>query len=96
MSILVIGGDSIKSVKNVLTDMGAAKITHWDGRKNHGCNAKSIPEGVDCVLMLTTFLNHNMMKKYKKIAKRDNVSLVCAKRSVGSVQEEFSKVLKRA
>jgi len=94
MSVLVIGGDNINSVKTVLSDLGADNITHWDGRKNHGCG-KSIPEDTDYVLMLTTFLNHNMMKKYKKIAKKENISLVCAKRSVGSVQDEFIKAIKR-
>jgi hypothetical protein len=37
-----------------------------------------------------------MMKKYKKIAKKGNIALVCAKKSVGSVHDEFTKVLKRA
>lgn len=95
MSILVIGGDNINSIRTVLTDLGSINITHWDGRKNHGCG-KTIPENTDYVLMLTTFLNHNMMKKYKKIAKKENISVVCAKRSVGSVHDEFKKVLKRA
>jgi hypothetical protein len=95
MSVLVIGGDNINSVKSVLSDLGAKSIIHWDGRKNHGCN-KTIPADTDYVLMLTTFLNHNMMKKYKKIAKKGNIALVCAKKSVGSVHDEFTKVLKRA
>ena len=95
MSVLVIGGDNINSVKSVLSDLGVKNITHWDGRKNHGCN-KTIPEDTDYVLMLTTFLNHNMMKKYKKIAKKGNIALVCAKKSVGSVYDEFTKVLKSA
>ena len=95
MSILVIGGDNIKSVRTLLSDLGADKITHWDGRKNFGTGAKNLPCNTDYVLMLTSFLNHNMMKKYKKIAKKENVSLVCAKRGVGSVHEEFTKVLNR-
>ncbi len=36
MSVLVIGGDNINSIKKVLSSLGAKNISHWDGRKNHG------------------------------------------------------------
>lgn len=93
MSVLVIGGDDIISVKAVLSNLGAEKVTHWDGRKNFGTKAKSLPVNTDYLLMLTDSLNHNMMKKYKKLAKKDGVKLICTRRSVSCVYGEFCKAL---
>ncbi len=93
MSVLVIGGDDIISVKAVLSNLGAEKITHWDGRKNFGTKAKKLPINTDYVLMLTDFINHNMMKKYKKLAKKEGAAIVCTRRSVSCVYGEFCKVL---
>ena len=32
---------------------------------------KKIPQDTDCILMLTTFLNHNTMLKYKSEEKKE-------------------------
>ncbi len=93
MSVLIIGGDDIISIKAVLNSLGVEKITHWNGRKNFGTKAKNIPIGTDYLLMMTDFINHNMMKKYKKLAKKGGVSIVCTRRSVSCVYGEFCKVL---
>ena len=95
MSILVIGGDDIVSIKAVLGSLGADKVTHWDGRKNHGTKAKAIPQDTDYLLMMTDFINHNMMKKYKKLAKKQAIPMICTRRSVSCVYGEFCKVLGR-
>ncbi len=93
MSILVVGGDDIVSIKGVLQSLGADEVKHWDGRKNHGTGAKSIPQDTDYLLMMTDFVNHNMMKKYKRLAKKDNIPIVYSKRSVSCVYGSFSKIL---
>lgn len=92
MSILVIGADEITPIKAVLHDLGAEKITHWDARNENRVNRKSIPHDTSCVVMLTSFLNHNTMKKIKTQAKKRKIPLVCAKRSVSCVFSEYCKV----
>jgi fumarate reductase flavoprotein subunit len=42
--------------------------------------------------MLTSFLNHNTMKKIKGEVKKRKIPLVCAKRSVSCVFCEYCKV----
>lgn len=42
--------------------------------------------------MLTSFLNHNTMKKIKNEAKKRKIPLVCAKRSVSCVYCEYCKI----
>lgn len=92
MSVLVVGADEITPIKAVLSDLGAKKIEHWDARNENRVNRKVIPADTQCVVMLTSFLNHNTMKKIKSDAKKRNIPIVCAKRSVSCVYCEFCKV----
>lgn len=92
MSVLVIGADEITPIKAVLRDLGASKIEHWDARNENRVNRKPIPANTDCVVMLTSFLNHNTMKKIKTETKKRNIPLVCAKRSVSCVFCEYCKI----
>ncbi len=92
MEVLVIGADEITPIKAVLHDLGANSITHWDARNENRVNRKSIPNDTGCVVMLTSFLNHNTMKKIKTQAKKRKIPIVCAKRSVSCVFSEYCKV----
>lgn len=94
MSVLVIGGDEITPIKAVLNSLGASEVIHWDARKKSSVNRKIIPLDIKCVVMLTSFLNHNTMKLFKSQAKKRNIPVVCAKRSVSCVYSEYCKVFK--
>lgn len=96
MSVLVIGADEITPIKAVLQDLGAKKVEHWDARNENRVNRKPIPQDTRCVVMLTSFLNHNTMKKIKGEAKKRKIPLVCAKRSVSCVYAEYCKVFNLA
>lgn len=91
MSVLVIGGDKITPIKDVLKEFGVDEIKHWDARNKSSINRKSLPKNIDCLLMLTNFLNHNTMYKFKKEAKKKNIPFICADRNKSAVFEEFNK-----
>lgn len=91
MSILVIGGDEITPIKAVLQNFGANKITHWDARAQ-SINHKEIPQDISHLVMLTNFLNHNTMKKFRTQAKKRELPVICAKRSVSCVYSECVKI----
>ena len=90
MSILIIGGDNISPIKSVLSSLGVVKIDHWSARNKHSINRKKLPS-VDCLVILTNFLNHNTMHKFKNEAKRRNIPFICAKRNENSISGEFFK-----
>ncbi|MBV5279390.1 MAG: DUF2325 domain-containing protein [Campylobacteraceae bacterium] len=90
MSVLVIGGDKIDSIASVLQNFRVDKIIHWDGR-NPSVVRKDIPQDVQLVIMLTNFLNHNAMNKFKNESKRKAIQFICAKRSESSVFCELCK-----
>lgn len=95
MSVLVIGGDNIIPIKSVLTSLGVEKIKHWDARNKHSITKKSLPSNIDCVVLLTNFLNHNAMYKFKNEAKKRSIPFVCAKRNESAIFCEFCKFLKK-
>ncbi len=90
MSVLIIGGDKIDSIASVLESFSFDKIVHWDAR-NPSVVRKEIPSDVKLVIMLTNFLNHNAMNKFKNEAKRKAIQFICAKRSESSVFCELCK-----
>lgn len=93
MSVLVIGGDQISHISMMLQTLGAKSIHHWDARKKSSAPKKKIPQDTDCIVMLTSFLNHNVMHKYKNEAKKLNIPFICAKRSVACVYDEYVKIM---
>ena len=93
MSILIIGGDQISQISSMLTQMGAKTINHWDARKKSSASKKKVPQDTDCIVMLTSFLNHNTMLKYKNEAKKRNIPFICAKRSISCVYDEYVKIM---
>lgn len=93
MSVLVIGGDQISQISDMLKGLGAKTINHWDARKKSSAPKKKVPYDTDCIVMLTSFLNHNTMLKYKNEAKKKNIPFICAKRSVTCVYDEYVKVM---
>lgn len=90
MSVLVLGGDDITSIKAVLQNLGCEDIVHWSGRKK-SVTFKSIPQKVECVLMLTGRLTHNLMIRFKNESKKKNIPFVCAKYDASSVYQEWTK-----
>jgi len=92
MSILLIGGDKVSSITQLLKELGATKTTHWDSRRN-STSHKKIPLDTDAVIMLTDFLKHNSMSYFKKSAKKQNIPLICTRRGTSSVEMEFTKFM---
>jgi len=95
MSVLILGGDKIDPIREVLYDMGVKSIIHWTARnqKNRCKKDRPIPISVEIVLMLTNFLNHNAMKHYRAEAKSKGLPIVYSTRNVQCVKDEFGRTL---
>jgi hypothetical protein len=92
MSVMILGGDDISTIKTLLVRLGAAKINHIAGRKNSD-SFRELPCDTLCVIMLIDYLNHNAMKSFKKQAKSRNIPLICVKKSINSIESEYTKLL---
>ncbi|MBC2582184.1 DUF2325 domain-containing protein [Clostridium sp. DJ247] len=80
MSVLVIGGDNLDSIKERLKEKGFENIEHISGRKK-GDRKIKISEKTDLVLVLTDYACHNIMGKVKQITRRDKLKIIYSKRS---------------
>ncbi len=76
MSVLVVGGDKVNSIKEVLKEeLGADRFIHYTAR-NKKPNKNGIPKRVDLMVFLVDYLNHDIMKKFKNIAKRRGLPFI--------------------
>jgi len=80
MAALVIGGDKIDSIKDELFAQGETDVAHWDGRK-HGEKNNVIPKNTQRIVVLTNYVNHSLVGKIKKEAKRLNIPIEYTKNS---------------
>lgn len=91
MSILIIGGDRIEPIKENLYQKGVKDISHWDTRKKRKSYKKDLPANINCLLLLTDFLDHNAMRYYRTKAKKSNLPIICSKRSVTCLDKQWCK-----
>ncbi len=88
MSVLIVGGDHLGSIPKELTKMGATRIDHLSGRNNKGFR-NGIPAGMDLIILLYDYVNHNITNRVKAEARLQNVPIVFARRSWSSIHEKL-------
>lgn len=72
---LIVGGDQIAGIKQVLQSKGIHKIRHWSGRKV-GDGRKVIPHDIELIVLVTDWISHPFMHKIKQTAARRGVRIV--------------------
>lgn len=83
MSVLIVGGDHLGNIEGRLKDIGFQEVLHITGRKIQ--SVRSIPEKINYILVFTDYVNHNLSKKIKEKAKKQQVPIFYAKRSWSSI-----------
>ncbi len=77
MSALVVGGDRIDGIKNVLEKkLGVDTVLHSPGRKQKNLK-NGIPQNIDLMVILIDYINHDLMKVYKNMAKKRKLPFIC-------------------
>jgi len=89
MSIVVIGGDSLGAIEKNLYAMGVTELVHISGRKVSDRRNINLPSATAFVLVLTDFINHNIVKSVKSMAKSQSIPMIFAKRSWRFVEEKL-------
>jgi hypothetical protein len=90
MSIVVIGGDSLGSIEKNLYAMGVTELVHISGRKVSDRKNITLPSTTAFVLVLTDFINHNIVKSVKNVAKSQSIPMIFSKRSWRFVEEKLT------
>ena len=78
--VLVIGGDKVGAIENMLQEKGFRNVYHVSGRKKSEVKAM-IPADTELIVVFINFVNHNLSKNIKKLAKQKQVPIVFCRRS---------------
>lgn len=90
-AILVIGGDRLGNIIDLLEREGFQEVHHVSGRKSSETGMK-IPAGVRLILVLTDFVNHNLAKSVKNQAKDKKVPILFCKRSCAAITKALLQI----
>jgi hypothetical protein len=74
-SVLIVGGDQIDSLKQVLISHGANHINHWSGRKSGDSN-KVIPQDTNMIVLITNWISHSITHKVKRSANKRGIKVI--------------------
>lgn len=88
---LVVGGDYIDGIKQVLTSYGIDKIDHWPGRKA-GDSKKVIPQNTRLIVLITDWVSHAFTEKVKKSAAKRGVRIVYTPNGPGALRSRLARL----
>lgn len=92
MNAMIVGADRLGNIPELLASFGIAVVAHISGRDaSHQRQVSSVPQEVDLLILLTDFLGHNVMKRFREAAHRSGVSVVCSRRSVCALNQALCK-----
>ena len=80
MTALIVGGDKLGNIPDLLIERGIHEYIHWPGRKK-GMRKKSIPTNIDMVIVLVDYIEHNLSEIIKGQSKTMNIPCVFSKRA---------------
>lgn len=83
MKCLLVGADAIGCKENYLEKkFGVNEVLHWDGRNR---KMPSMPL-VNMVIVLTSFISHEMMQHVKKESKKRGLKILYLKRGIAELE----------
>jgi len=92
MDALVVGADRLGNIPDVLNTFGIRIAAHVSGRdSSHQRRGASLPAGIQMVILFTDFIGHNVMQRFREAASREQVALVCCRRSVCALQQALGQ-----
>lgn len=95
MNALIVGADRLGNIPDVLSEFGIRIAAHVSGRdSSHQRRGASLPAGVQMVILFTDFIGHNVMQRFREAASREQVALVCCRRSVCALQQALGQRMK--
>ncbi|MBV8047053.1 MAG: DUF2325 domain-containing protein [Paludibacterium sp.] len=83
MRALIVGGDTVETVRRQLAARGYDQVEHWEGRKTGDCR-RTFPRRIDLVVVMLGYVNHNLCKRVRQEALRQDWPVEYFGRKVGA------------
>ena len=90
MTALVVGGDKLGNIPDLLEINGIKNYIHWTGRKK-GLRKKQLPKNIDLIIVLYDYVEHNLTKIIKKHSKTLNIPCIFSKRGCSDLHCQLNK-----
>lgn len=88
MTVLIVGGDYVTSLKRLISTQRHERIEHWNGRKK-GLNKRSLPNKTQLVVVICDYVNHSLANAVKEKANHSGIPLVYCHRSVNELKDKL-------
>lgn len=85
---LVVGGDRIDGLRQVLHAQGMNQVEHWTGRKP-GDVRRELPQHLTVIVVVTGWLNHSMMYHIKHLAHKRGLRIVYVRHGADHLQQRL-------
>jgi hypothetical protein len=82
---LIVGGDHVAGLKQLLASSGIEQVAHWSGRKSGDIN-QVIPRGTTLVVILIDWISHTLADKVKRSAHKLGLQIIYAKGNGGNLR----------
>ena len=82
---LVVGGDKVDGIRQVLFSRGIDQVDHWSGRKA-GDMRRDIPRNLELIVLVTNSINHSFTYRIKNLANKRGLKVVFTKNGADSLQ----------
>ncbi|AJD31162.1 DUF2325 domain-containing protein [Clostridium sporogenes] len=92
MSVFVVGGDKIQTIKENLKEMGFNKINHVTGRRTRHRKIQ-VPTNTDLVLVLIDYVGHTVVESIKEQSKSHNTRIVYSRRAWTSIEKTLKDTI---
>ncbi|WP_129599050.1 DUF2325 domain-containing protein [Anaerophilus nitritogenes] len=89
MTALIVGGDRLGNIPEVLSQQGIHDYIHWAGRKK-GMRKKDLPGNIDMIIVLYDFIEHNLVNIIKRESKNLDVPCIFAKRATSDLSKKLA------
>jgi len=85
---LVIGGDRITGLRQMLQAQGIDTVDHWSGRKP-GDVRRELPQHLTMIVVVTGWLNHSMMYHIKHLAHKRGLRIIYVRHGADLLQHKL-------
>jgi hypothetical protein len=89
---IVIGADRLGNIENLLEEHGLSVVKHITGRSPKAQAEHTVSMSHAKVMILfTDFVGHNVMRNFRKQAKKQNIPFIACKRSITDVARNLKR-----
>jgi len=88
MSVLIVGGDYVESLKRQIAAQGYKHIEHWHGRKK-GFIKRKLASDTRLIVMVCDYVNHSLANSLKDKANRKGIPLIYCRHAMHELKQKL-------